>query len=120
MKNLFSISLFFVLLSCGRSEEKVVEEPTGDLLNHGEFISVIVDLQILQAHFHRLYIRPDLYATSLDSSSQLIFDEHDVTKEEFERTLSYYSSMTDSTYLIYEIALDSINQRIAGVPIRKE
>mgnify|MGYP000476130093 CR=1 FL=1 len=75
-------------------------------------IPLIVDLQLLESHYQRTYIRPDLYKGALDSSSHLLFEEYNVTKADFDASFSYYASDRDTIYSIYEAALDTINFRI--------
>ena len=106
-----------LLQSC---TEEAGKERDASVLTKPAFISLLVDLQIMEAHFHRLYIRPDLYAQSLDSSSAIIFTDHETSKDIFHVSLLYYSSYPDTMYAIYEIALDSVNQRISaksGLPL---
>ena len=105
---LFSIALLF---ACESGEEEVNKPKR--LLEKSTFVSLMVDLHVLEAHFHRLYLRPQMYVASLDSSSRLLFDKYDVTKDEFNENLNYYSAMPDTIYTIYESALDTINQRVA-------
>ena len=104
--------LFFsvVILSACSGDEKM---PAPEKLIPSEImIPLIVDLQILESHYQRTYTRPDLYKDALDSSSNLIFQNYDVTKADFDASFSYYSSDLDTIYSIYEAALDSINFRV--------
>ncbi len=95
------------LLSCEQEDQTPV-----DLIPKDDMIPLIVDLQLLEEHYHRLYSRPDVYYIALDSASGLIFEEYDVTKDQFEESLMHYSTNTDTIYSIYEAALDTVNFRI--------
>jgi len=81
------------------------------LIPSEKIIPIIVDLQVLESHYHRLYSIPAIYKDALDSSSNLIFQKYDVTKSDFDSSFSYYASDANVIYAIYEAALDSINFR---------
>ncbi len=105
--------LILVLCSCGEKKTDALSQPT-DLIDKAEYISILVELEILEAHFQRQYARVDLYHKSLDSSSYYIFEEHGVTKNQFKESMNFYASNPDSLYAIYEATLDSINFRISA------
>lgn len=103
------ISLFTV--SCGSAETDVQNEGH-EHLSSAQMIPLIVDLQIIQEHYHNLFVRPDIYHDALDSASFFVFEKHHTTKEEFNQSLTYWSGMPDTLYAIYEAALDTVNFRI--------
>ena len=104
--------LFFsvVIFSACAGDEKI--DAPEKLIPTEILIPIIVDLQILESHYQRTYIRPDLYKGALDSSSNLIFQDYNITKADFNASFSYYASDLDTIYSIYEAALDSINFRM--------
>jgi len=108
MKRFIFFSL--VILSACTVDEKI--QVPEKLISSDKIIPIIVDLQLLESHYQRLYNRPDLYRVALDSSSSLVFQNYDVTKADFEKSFAYYSSDLKVIYSIYEAALDSINFRI--------
>jgi len=108
MKRFIFFSLV-ILSAC--AEDKDIKVPE-NLISSDKIIPIIVDLQVLESHYQRVYGRPDLYMAALDSSSNLIFQNYDVTKADFENSFAYYSSDLNVIYSIYEAALDSINFRI--------
>jgi hypothetical protein len=81
-------------------------------LEKEELIDVIVDLQILESHYHTKYQRSNVYANALDSASYFIFEHHQISKDIFKSNLNYYFTQQDTLYTIYESALDTINNRI--------
>ena len=93
-----------------------VEAPTQpeNLISKEVIVPLIVDLKVLEQHFHHLYLRPDVYAGALDSSSFYIFQSYGVTREAFSSSLNYYSQDADSLFLIFESALDTINLRVSA------
>lgn len=108
MKNLFIIFLIF-LSACG---DTAAEEKPVNILDKSEIIPVIVDLQILESHFQRQFSRVDLYRDALDSSSEMIFVDHGISKELFSSSLDYYAQTPDTLFTIYEAALDSVKFRM--------
>ena len=102
MKYVSIIILALIVLSCGSdsSIEKI------------DMIDLVVDVQILESHYHNLYQRENVYANALDSATFFIFEDHGVTKENFKENLDYYSLQPDTLFSIYEAALDTINNRI--------
>ncbi|MEX1000717.1 MAG: DUF4296 domain-containing protein [Crocinitomicaceae bacterium] len=78
-----------------------------------ELIPVIIDLQVLESHYHRKFQRPNAYKVALDSASYFIFEKHGITQEVFESNYTYYSFDVDEMYRIYETVLDSINLRVS-------
>ena len=81
-------------------------------------IPLIVDIQILEEHYHRIYVNPEIYHDALDSASEHIFIAHGVSKSQFETSLGYYATQTDSLFGIYEAALDTINFRINATAVQ--
>ena len=59
-------------------------------LDKEELIDVIVDLQILESHYHTTYQRSNVYANALDSASFFIFEDHHISKDIFKSNLDYY------------------------------
>lgn len=84
-------------------------------------IPLVVDLQVLEAHFHRQYQRPDVYKASLDSSSKFIFIKYETNREDFDRSYEYYARNSQALYEIYEAALDTLNFRMSEpIPVNAE
>lgn len=100
-------------LLVGCSANKTEEKPA-TILPKEKVISVLIDLQVLESHFQRTFKRQELYRDALDSSSQSIFESHQISKVQFDSAFNYYAGNPDTLYLIYEAALDSINYKIDG------
>ena len=86
--------------------------PPEDLIPYQQMVPVIIDLQILESHYQKRYQRANLYKNALDSASCFVFEKHNVTKSQFERSYSYYSMDLQMMYLLLETTLDSINLRV--------
>jgi hypothetical protein len=103
--------LTLALIGC--SEAPLEREKPDDLISEAELIPVIIDLQLLESHYHRNYSRPDVYKTALDSASALVFDQYNISKFNFESSYDYYAYDASHMYFIYEAVLDTINLRIS-------
>jgi hypothetical protein len=101
------------LVACSGKEETVIEKPE-NLLGKDTLIPIIVDLQVLESHYHRKYQQPDYYKDALDSASEFIFSNYSTSREIFEMSFDHYSVNMDSMYYIYEAALDTINLRVSN------
>lgn len=104
MKRFLAI-LLITVLACTEETSRPVPE---NLIPKDKMILLVVDLQTLESHYQRTYGRPDLYADALDSSSYYVFNNHGVTKDQFEKSLDFYSWSSDTLYSIYEGAFDTL------------
>ena len=98
------------LFSC--SEEVKEEAPPIDIISEVDIIPIIIDLQMLESHYQRMYSRPDVFKDALDSASNIVFEDRSVTRNRFETSYDYYASKPDILFSIYEATLDTLNQRI--------
>lgn len=101
------------LFSCNQDSKQDGPVKPDNLISDEAIIPIIIELQVLESHYHRNFSRADLYKASLDSASYFVFEKHGVNKEQFERSYSYYSFDIDRMYTIYEATLDSINAQIS-------
>jgi hypothetical protein len=105
------LPLCLFLAACTEAEAPT---PPEDLISKEVLVPLIVDLEVLEQHFHRLYMRPDAYAGALDSSSFYVFESYGVTRDAFRNSINYYCQDADSLFVIFESALDTINLRVSG------
>lgn len=108
MKYFLIIAILF-LSACGNEEEKPAFDPG---IPKEKLIDLIVDLQILESQYQRKFGRVDVYRDALDSASTYVFKDYEVTKDEFKQAMAVYATQSDSIYLLYEAALDSISSKI--------
>lgn len=111
MKKLLFIGILFSV-SC--SSESEPQGPPSDILSKEKMIPLMVDLKVLEQHYHRLYVRPDVYSSALDSASTFVFSDHGTTKDVFTKSVDYYTKDVNGIFDIYEAALDTINLRVSG------
>lgn len=112
MKARLIVVLFFgIFLSCDMTGGEESVKPTV-FLTKAEMITVLVDVQQLESHYHNKFQRPNVYANALDSATQIVFKKHDITKEVFKENLTYYALNQDTLFSMYEGVLDVVNNRI--------
>ena len=110
MNKILLFIVLFLTFSCSNQQENLQKPAV--LLDRTELIDLIVDVQLLESHYHSLYQRPEVYANALDSSTYYIFKKHHTTKQIYKDNLLYWTNQPDSLYSIYEAALDTVNNRI--------
>lgn len=110
MRSLLFLSLIFVFFSCGQSEEL-----PEDVMNEKEFISVMVQIQLMESYCQDHFVRPDHYRDVLDRSVDSLLHARGFSKEEYEASFEYYSHDPEKMFKIYEAVLDSMNQMVVKV-----
>jgi|GEM_PF-2182155 len=110
MKNaLLTVLILWGVFSC---ETEVEPTKPAVFLTKNELTTILVDVQLLESHYHNRYQRPNVYANALDSATQIVFKKHSVTKEIFKANLTFYALNQDSLFSMYEGALDIVNDKI--------
>lgn len=101
-------------------DEVTVDAPD-DLISSAEMVQLIIDLQIMETHYQRHYQKPENYKRALDSSCTFIFQDHEVTKEQYERSFGYYSLDASIMFSMYEAVLDTMNLRASegSIPLEE-
>ncbi|OIQ37769.1 MAG: hypothetical protein BM555_00085 [Crocinitomix sp. MedPE-SWsnd] len=84
-----------------------------NLISEAAMIPLIIDLQMLESHYQRMYSRPDVFKDALDSASNIVFEDQSVSRKQFEESYDYYASQPEVLFTIYEATLDTLNQRVS-------
>jgi len=110
MKNILLIVLIIGgFFSC---QTEVEPAKPAVFLTKNELTTILVDVQLLESHYHNKYQRPNVYANALDSATQVVFKKHGITKKIFKANLTFYALNQDSLFSMYEGALDVVNDKI--------
>ena len=105
MKWNFIIILFF-LFSCS---SRKTQENLNTLIDKNTFIKVLQEVHISESEFHLTkYNRKETAEKLLLSDYETIFSENNITKEDFENTLKYYSNHPDELEIIYDKVLERL------------
>lgn len=109
MKNFLGI--IFVLSLFGCREPESIGSPK-NLIPRNDMISILIDLEIMEAYYQQVHKRTNLYKTTLDSASRQILADSKYTEAQLKNTLNYYSAVPDSLYQLFEETLDSLNSKV--------
>jgi Domain of unknown function (DUF4296) len=94
-------------------DEKAHMSAPENLVSHEKMIPVMIDLQVLESHYHQKFQRPAFYKDALDSASLIVFEKYDITKTQFQESFDYYSSDLSVMYLLMEATLDTVTVRLS-------
>ena len=83
---------------CGIKSEKITK--------------IIVDVHLIEAKFETIKFKDELIAqTILQNDYDSIFNLHEITYEDFKKSLEYYSLKDKQLELIYTNALEEIKEK---------
>lgn len=106
---LFLMSMVAVWSSCGHSEP----EPEANILPDTVMADVLVEFAIADAAHTYSMSRPDYPRFKVEMFYDAILKERNSNREQFVKSLEYYSIHTKQLQLIYEQALNDLSRRQA-------
>ena len=71
-------------------------------------INILKDIQLAEAHAKLLKINPDSLKSLIESHYLLIFKTHQIKKDAFLESYSYYLDHPDELNIIYESVLEEL------------
>ena len=102
--------LFFLFLisSCGKS----INTTDKEIIKSEKFTKLIVDVHLIEAKFETIKFKDELMAQAiLQNDYDSIFNLHEITYEDFKKSLEYYSLKDKQLELIYTNALEEIKKK---------
>ena len=102
--------LFFLFLisSCGKS----INTTDKEIIKSEKFTKIIVDVHLIEAKFETIKFKDELIAQAiLQNDYDSIFNLHEITYEDFKKSLEYYSLKDKQLELIYTNALEEIKKK---------
>ncbi len=102
--------LFFLFLicSCGKS----INTTNKEIIKSEKITKIIVDVHLIEAKFETIKFKDELIAqTILQNDYDSIFNLHEITYEDFKKSLEYYSLKDKQLELIYTNALEEIKKK---------
>lgn len=102
--------LFFLFLicSCGKS----INTTNKEIIKSEKFTKIIIDVHLIEAKFETIKFKDELIAqTILQNDYDSIFNLHEITYEDFKKSLEYYSLKDKQLELIYTNALEEIKKK---------
>tara|TARA_B100000482_G_scaffold171193_1_gene137914 strand:+ start:45 stop:377 length:333 start_codon:yes stop_codon:yes gene_type:complete len=102
--------LFFLFLicSCGKS----INTTNKEIIKSEKFTKIIVDVHLIEAKFETIKFKDELIAQAiLQNDYDSIFNLHEITYEDFKKSLEYYSLKDKQLELIYTNSLEEIKKK---------
>ncbi|MFY0607131.1 MAG: DUF4296 domain-containing protein [Cyclobacteriaceae bacterium] len=100
--------LFFTILFGCTSKKK---ELPADLLTHDDMVKVLVEVHILEAKVKKLYLNADSSSKVYHHYEKMLFDDLDIDKTAYEKSVAYYVDEISTYKDIYEEVVDSLLAR---------
>ena len=110
MKKLYAILSLGLIACSGELEER---PKPADLISQSDLIPLLIEVQMVESHYQRLYSRPDVFKEAFDSATNIVFEDHDISRSQFEGSYDYYSQDPNEMFSLYEATLDTLNMRIS-------
>ena len=108
MKKRFAIALITVLFACNSAEEL-----PQDILPDSTMKSIVVELSIVDAAYNIALSSPNAPKFKPELFYEQVMLQHKTTRQQFNRSLSYYAIHTSRFQKVYEEALIDLSRRQA-------
>ena len=115
MRTKLLILCYVVLLACGK-EERVPE----DVLPKEKMVSFLIDIYVAEGKVQNLRVSRDSAIALFEVYEEKLFEEHDIDKDTYVKSMSYYYDHPQKLELIYETVLDSLNLKEQQLKEKKE
>ena len=97
--------LIFLLLSCNTTTNN------GGIISNDKFTRIIIDIHLIEAKFENQKLKDKFKANAfLQNDYDSIFDLHNITYEDFQKSLKHYSLENNELEVIYSKALEEIKK----------
>jgi len=93
----------------GCSKKKLKIPP--DVLNHDQMVGILIDVHILEAKVKKLYLKNDSSIKVYLHYEDMLFDEHETTREQYKKSLEFYMQEVEVYKDIYDEVSDSLLAR---------
>lgn len=94
------------LTSCGEKQEK----KPAYLLEEEKMVSVMVDLHLIETAHNLKVMEADTNNAQYEQFMSSIFVSNEVSKEQFDSSLFYYSTRTEEMNVIYDKVLERLSE----------
>ena len=103
---MFRTLLFiFLFFSCNTATND------NGIISNDKFTRIIIDIHLIEAEFENQKLNDEFKANAiLQNDYDSIFDLHNITYEDFQKSLKYYSLENNELELIYSKALEEIKK----------
>ncbi|MTI38632.1 DUF4296 domain-containing protein [Fulvivirga lutimaris] len=101
---IFLLSL--VIVSCGKSDD--VPE---DVIPKEQLVPLMLDIYLAEVKLSNLQIVRDTAVSIFETYEGYLFEKHNIEKEQYMNSMTYYYDHTEELELIYEALLDTLTVR---------
>lgn len=106
MRTKLLILCYAVLLACSGKDDV----PEG-VLPQDKMVPILIDVYVAEGKVQNLRVPRDSAAAIFEAYEERIFTTHEVDRQTYLNSLTYYYDQPKKLELIYEIVLDSLNLR---------
>ncbi|MGB0805729.1 MAG: DUF4296 domain-containing protein [Salibacteraceae bacterium] len=93
------IGLSFIYISCAESERPSPQ----NLIEKGQMVTILKDISKIEARFQRRLSLKGIHSNDLVFENyKLVFDENQVTMEQFKKSYSYYQESPEEMQQLYD------------------
>lgn len=119
MKFLAFILCLVLIAACGRESVDKFPEPD-NLVEKEQLIPVLTDLSIIESVYQVKYIQVSRYSTLLQREADSIFQKYNITREDYENSMEYYSHNQEEMLEIYQQVKKNIEKQRSELPPESE
>ena len=103
---MFRTLLFvFLFISCNTTTNN------SGIISNDKFTRIIIDIHLIEAEFENQKLNDEFKANAiLQNDYDSIFDLHNITYEDFQKSLKHYSLENNELEVIYSKALEEIKK----------
>ena len=103
---MFRTLLFvFLFISCNTTTNN------SEIISNDKFTRIIIDIHLIEAKFENQKLKDEFKANAiLQNDYDSIFDLHNITYKDFQKSLKYYSLENNELEVIYSKALEEIKK----------
>ena len=102
-----SFILCLIFLSCGTPKTEIPQ----DILSENSFINLLKDIHLAEAEFELHKTKGMENAKNeLGHNYNVIYDSHEITADDFEKTLDYYAQHPEQLEKIYTRVLEQLTK----------
>ena len=107
-----SFILCLILLSCGNQQKETPQ----NILSENSFINLLKDIHLAEAKFELHKTKGMKNAKNeLVNKYRLIYKTHEVTSDDFDKTLRYYAHRPEELEEIYTLVLEQLTDDRANL-----
>ncbi|MDB4126627.1 DUF4296 domain-containing protein [Flavobacteriales bacterium] len=104
---IISFILSLILLSCGNPKTEIPQ----DILSENSFINLLKDIHLAEAKFELHKIKGMENAKNeLAHNYSTIYETHEITPDDFDKTLAYYAQHPEQLEKIYTSVLEQLTK----------